>query len=151
MNHLPAVSFSLPATGGAEVSLAGYHGKTVVLYFYPKDNTPGCTLEGRDFARLHADFVAAGAVVLGVSRDTVKSHEGFKCKQGFPFELLSDTDGKLCEAFGVIKTKKMFGVAVRSIERSTFVFDASGSLVREWRGVKVADHAGEVLAFVRGL
>ncbi len=141
----------LSATGGANVALASLTGKKVVLYFYPKDNTPGCTTEGIDFARLHADFVAAGAVVLGVSRDSVKSHEGFKCKHAFPFELLSDADESLCEALDVIKMKNMYGKQVRGIERSTFVFDAAGKLVREWRGVKVADHAQEVLAFVQSL
>lgn len=141
----------LPATGDSAISPASLTGKKVVLYFYPKDNTPGCTTEGIDFARQHGDFVAAGAVVLGVSRDSVKSHEGFKCKHEFPFELLSDADESLCEAFGVIKMKNMYGKQVRGIERSTFVFDAAGKLAREWRGVKVPGHVDEVLAFVRTL
>jgi thioredoxin-dependent peroxiredoxin len=142
---------TLPATGGVEISLAAQSGKKVVLYFYPKDNTPGCTTEGIDFARLHEEFAAAGAAVFGVSRDSVKSHEGFKCKFSFPFELISDEDEKLSEAFGVIKMKNMYGKQVRGIERSTFVFDVTGSLAREWRGVKVDGHAQEVLDFVRGL
>jgi peroxiredoxin Q/BCP len=141
----------LPATGDAEIALAAQSGKKVVVYFYPKDNTPGCTTEGIDFARLHPEFTATDAVVFGVSRDSVKSHEGFKCKFSFPFELISDEDEKLCEAFGVIKMKNMYGKQVRGIERSTFVFDAKGSLVREWRGLKVEGHAQEVLDFVRSL
>ena len=147
LKNLPEVA----STGDATVSLASLTGKKVVLYFYPKDNTPGCTTEGIDFARQHADFAAAGVVVLGVSRDSVKSHEGFKCKYEFPFELLSDADESLCEAFGVIKMKNMYGKQVRGIERSTFVFDAAGKLAREWRGVKVPGHVDEVLAFVRTL
>lgn len=147
LKNLPEVA----STGDATVSLASLTGKKVVLYFYPKDNTPGCTTEGIDFARQHADFAAAGVIVLGVSRDSVKSHEGFKCKHEFPFELLSDADESLCEAFGVIKMKNMYGKQVRGIERSTFVFDAAGRLAREWRGVKVPGHVDEVLAFVRTL
>lgn len=147
LKNLPEVA----STGDVTVSLASLTGKKVVLYFYPKDNTPGCTTEGIDFARQHADFAAAGVVVLGVSRDSVKSHEGFKCKYEFPFELLSDADESLCEAFGVIKMKNMYGKQVRGIERSTFVFDAAGKLAREWRGVKVPGHVDEVLAFVRTL
>ena len=146
-----APDLSLPATGDAPVSLAAQQGKKVVVYFYPKDNTPGCTTEGIDFARLHPEFVAADAVVFGVSRDSVKSHDGFKCKFEFPFELISDAEEKLCEAFGVIKLKNMYGKQVRGIERSTFVFDAAGKLAREWRGVKVDGHAQEVLAFTLSL
>ncbi|MBK9217199.1 MAG: peroxiredoxin [Uliginosibacterium sp.] len=148
MTQLPALS--LPATSGQTIDLAALRGKKVVLYFYPKDSTPGCTTEGIDFARLHPEFVAAGAVVLGVSRDSVKSHENFKCKFEFPFELLSDADEALCAALGVIKMKKMYGKDVRGIERSTFVFDANGALVREWRGVKVDGHAQAVLDCVKG-
>jgi peroxiredoxin Q/BCP len=151
MTPMLAPDLSLPATGNAEVSLASQQGKKIVVYFYPKDNTPGCTTEGIDFARLHPDFVAAGAVVFGVSRDSVKSHEGFKCKFEFPFELISDADEKLCEAFGVIKLKNMYGKQVRGIERSSFVFDAAGRLVREWRKVKVDGHAQEVLEYVKSL
>lgn len=151
MTQTLAPDLLLPATGAKEISLAALQGKKVVLYFYPKDNTPGCTTEGIDFARLHAEFEAQGAAVFGVSRDSVKSHEGFKCKYEFPFELLSDKEEKLCSALGVIKMKNMYGKQVRGIERSTFVFDAAGVLVREWRGVKVDGHAQEVLEFVKSL
>jgi len=151
MTQMLAPDLSLPATGGAAISLAAQQGKKIVVYFYRKDNTPGCTTEGIDFARLHPDFVAAGAVVFGVSRDSVKSHDGFKCKFEFPFGLLADEDEKLCEAFGVMKMKNMYGKQVRGIERSTFVFDAAGKLAREWRGVKVDGHAQEVLEFIRSL
>jgi peroxiredoxin Q/BCP len=141
-------AFKAASTGG-EISLSGLKGKTVVLYFYPKDNTPGCTTEGTDFAAAHPKFVQAGAVVLGVSRDSLKSHEGFKTKMGFPFELISDPDEALCEVFGVMKMKNMYGKQVRGVERSTFVIDREGRLAREWRGVKVPGHVDEVLAFVR--
>ena len=139
------------ATTGGEVRLSALKGSTVVLYFYPKDNTPGCTTEGADFAANHAKFRKAGAVVLGASRDSLKSHEGFKAKMGFPFELISDPDESLCQTFSVIKMKNMYGKQVRGIERSTFVIDAAGVLRREWRGVKVANHVAEVLAFVQTL
>lgn len=151
MTTMLAPDLTLPATGGVNVSLADQAGTKFVLYFYPKDNTPGCTTEGLDFARLHPDFLASGTKVFGVSRDSVKSHEGFKCKQAFPFELLSDPDEALCTLFGVMKLKNMYGKQVRGVERSTFVFDAEGRLVREWRGVKVNGHAQEVLDFVRSL
>ena len=143
--------FSVPATGEATFRLSGHKGHPVVLYFYPKDNTPGCTVEGTDFRDLHEEFSKRGAVVAGISRDTLKSHEGFKAKLGFPFPLLSDTDEKLCTLFGVIKLKNMYGKKVRGIERSTFVVDGKGVLVQEWRGVKVPGHAATVLAFVRTL
>lgn len=146
-----APDLSLPATGNTMVSLAALRGKKLVVYFYPKDSTPGCTTEGLDFASLHPEFLAIGAVVFGVSRDSVKSHENFRCKQSFPFDLISDPDELLCEAFGVMKLKNMYGKQVRGVERSTFVFDAEGRLVREWRGVKVKDHAQEVLDFVKGI
>jgi peroxiredoxin Q/BCP len=122
-----------------------------VLYFYPKDNTPGCTTEGAEFRDAWKQFTKAGAVVAGVSRDSLKSHENFKAKMAFPFELLSDADEKLCDQFAVIKMKNMYGKKVRGIERSTFVIDAAGKLAREWRGVKVAGHVDEVLAFVKTL
>ena len=143
-------AFTAESTGGP-VSLAALRGSIVVLYFYPKDNTPGCTTEGSDFAASHAKFRKAGAVVLGVSRDSMKSHEGFKAKMGFPFELISDPDEALCQIFCVIKMKNMYGKQVRGIERSTFVIDGEGKLRREWRGVKVAGHAEAVLEFVRTL
>lgn len=145
-----APAFKAASTGG-EISLSGLKGKTVVLYFYPKDNTPGCTTEGADFAAAHAKFAQAGAVVLGVSRDSLKSHEGFKAKMGFPFELISDPDETLCEAFGVMKMKSMYGKQVRGVERSTFVIDRAGRLAGEWRGVKVPGHVDEVLAFVQNM
>ena len=142
--------FTAAATGG-DFHLKSHRGSTVVLYFYPKDNTPGCTTESCDFAAAHRKFDKAGAVVLGASRDSLKSHENFKAKMGFPFELIADPDEKLCEAFGVMKLKNMYGKQVRGIERSTFVIDGEGKLRREWRGVKVPGHVDEVLAFVQSL
>ncbi len=143
--------FSAPATGGTTFRLAEHKGHPVVVYFYPKDNTPGCTTEGAQFRDLHDAFRSLGAVVVGVSRDSVKSHENFKAKMAFPFELLSDADEALCTRFGVIKMKSMYGRKVRGIERSTFLFGPDGSLVREWRRVKVEGHAQEVLDAVRAL
>ena len=143
--------FSLPATGGAPFTLSAHRGHPVVLYFYPKDSTPGCTTEAQQFRDLHAAFAARGCTVVGVSRDSLKSHENFKAKQELPFELLSDADEALCSRFGVIKMKNMYGKQVRGIERSTFVIDGNGVLVKEWRGVKVAGHAEAVLEFVRTL
>lgn len=143
--------FSAAATGGSQVSLGALKGKIVVLYFYPKDSTPGCTTEGQDFTALNAQFDAVGAVIYGVSRDSLKSHENFKAKLCMPFELLSDQDEALCKLFGVIKMKNMYGKQVLGIERSTFVIDRDGKLAREWRGVKVAGHAQEVLDFVKTL
>src|SRR5512134_1313876 len=142
--------FTAAATGG-EFSLSDHEGNVVVLYFYPKDNTPGCTTEGLEFAQSHPRFTRAGAVVAGVSRDSLKSHEGFKAKMKFAFELISDADERLCELFGVIKMKNMYGKKVRGIERSTFVIDGGGKLRREWRGVKVPNHVDEVLAYVQSL
>jgi len=143
--------FSLPSTGGGTFRLSDQRGKTLVLYFYPKDNTPGCTVEGADFRDRYGAFRKAGAEVAGVSRDSVKSHEGFKAKMRFPFELLADAEETLCAQFGVIKMKNMYGKKVRGIERSTFVIDREGRLAREWRGVKVPGHAEEVLNFVKAL
>jgi len=140
-----APAFSLPATGNKTLSLAGLAGHSVVLYFYPKDNTPGCTKEGEQFRDLHEQFAAQGCVVLGVSRDSVRTHENFKTKFGFPFDLLSDPDEQACEAYGVMKMKNMYGRQVRGIERSTFLIDKKGILRHEWRGVKVPGHAQEVL------
>jgi len=142
--------FKAASTGG-EVQLAKLKGSTVVLYFYPKDNTPGCTTEGSDFAASHAKFRRAGAAVYGISRDSLKSHEGFKAKMDFPFELISDPDEALCSLFGVIKMKNMYGKQVRGIERSTFLIDGAGVLRREWRGVKVPNHVADVLAAVQAL
>ena len=143
--------FSLPATGGGTFKLSDQRGKTLVVYFYPKDNTPGCTLEGADFRDRHREFARAGAAVVGVSRDSLKSHESFKAKMKFPFELLSDADEQACTLFGVMKMKNMYGKKVRGIERSTFVITGEGAIAREWRGVKVPGHAQEVLDFVKTL
>ena len=142
--------FSAPATGGT-FKLSDHAGKTVVIYFYPKDNTPGCTTQGAEFRDAYDAFRKAGATVVGVSRDSVKSHEGFKAKMNFPFELLSDADEQACTLFGVMKMKNMYGKKVRGIERSTFVLDGDGVIAREWRGVKVPGHAQEVLDFVKTL
>ncbi len=149
MNERPVLpDFELPATGNQRFQLSAYPAP-FVLYFYPKDDTPGCTVEGTDFRDLYPEFVQAGVAVFGVSRDSVASHERFKAKFSFPFELLSDADEELCQGFGVIKMKNMYGKQVRGIERSTFVIDRQGSIVREWRGVKVPGHAREVLEFVK--
>ena len=142
--------FTAESTGGP-FKLSTHKGHPVVLYFYPKDNTPGCTTEGAQFRDLYPQFKKLGAIVVGCSRDTLKSHEGFKEKMAFPFELLSDAEEKLCSQFGVIKMKNMYGKKVRGIERSTFVIDADGKLAKEWRGVKVPGHAEEVLDFVKAL
>ena len=143
--------FTLPTTGGSDFSLAAQAGKVVVIYFYPKDSTPGCTTEAQQFRDLYPQFVAVDAVILGISRDSVKSHENFKARQSLPFELGSDADESVCNVFSVIKMKNMYGKQVRGIERSTFVIDRNGVLRREWRGVKVPGHAEEVLAFVKAL
>ncbi len=147
----PVKDFSLPSTGGATFNLSEHKGKKLVLYFYPKDNTPGCTTEGMGFRDHIKEFRKAGAEVFGVSRDSVRTHEGFKAKLGFPFELLSDSEEAACAQFGVIKMKNMYGKKVRGIERSTFVIDPKGVLAREWRGVKVPGHVEEVLSFVKTL
>jgi peroxiredoxin Q/BCP len=143
--------FELPATGGQTIRLSDFKGKIVVLYFYPKDNTPGCTLEGQDFRDQYAKLKRRDTVVLGVSRDSLKSHEKFKSEQQFPFDLLADEEEKLCALFGVIKLKNMYGKQVRGIERSTFLIDAGGVLRREWRGVKVEGHVDEVLEAIKAL
>jgi peroxiredoxin Q/BCP len=143
-------NFEAPSTEGT-FRLSDHAGHPVVLYFYPKDNTPGCTTEGLQFRDLYPQFRKAGAVVAGVSRDSLKSHVSFKEKMDFPFPLLSDADEALCTQFGVIKMKNMYGKKVRGIERSTFVVDKAGRLAREWRGVKVPGHAQEVLEFVKTL
>ena len=143
--------FTVPATGGKPFKLSEHSGHPVVLYFYPKDNTPGCTTEGEQFRDLHNAFKKLGAVVVGASRDSLKSHEGFKAKMEFPFELLSDADEALCKQFDVIRMKNMYGKQVRGIERSTFVIDRDGYLRKEWRGVKVPEHAQAVLEFVKTL
>jgi thioredoxin-dependent peroxiredoxin len=142
--------FTAASTAGS-FTLSAQRGHPVVLYFYPKDNTPGCTTEGQQFRDLYERFRKLGVVVAGVSRDSIRSHENFKAKMAFPFELISDPDEKLCAQFDVIKMKNMYGRQVRGIERSTFVIDAEGTLAREWRGVKVPGHAQAVLDFVAGL
>ncbi|OOZ40142.1 peroxiredoxin [Solemya pervernicosa gill symbiont] len=144
-------AFKLPATGDQEISLSGLKGKVVVLYFYPKDSTPGCTKEGQAFRDLHDQFTALNTVILGVSRDGVKAHENFKAKQSFPFELLSDKEETLCNLFDVIKEKNMYGKKVMGIERSTFLINDKGVLKQEWRKVKVAGHVEEVLEAVKAL
>lgn len=143
--------FELPSTGGRVFKLSEHLGKTLVIYFYPKDSTPGCTSQGQQFRDAHADFQAAGAEIFGISRDGMKSHENFKAKFTFPFDLLSDTEEIACNIFGVIKMKNMYGKQVRGIERSTFIIDRQGMLVHEWRGVKVDGHAKEVLQFIQSL
>jgi peroxiredoxin Q/BCP len=137
--------FSATSTGDKTIQRTDYTGKNIILYFYPKDNTPGCTLEGQDFRDNIDRFNTLNTVILGVSRDSVRVHEGFKCKQEFPFDLLSDTDETLCELFEVIKLKNMYGKEVRGIERSTFLIDAHGVLQYEWRKVKVKTHIQEIL------
>ena len=144
-------NFSLPATGDKELSLADFKGKNLVIYFYPKDSTPGCTLEGQNFRDRYADFKKAGTEILGVSRDSIKAHENFKAKQGFPFDLLSDADEKLCKQFDVIHEKNMYGRKVMGIVRSTFLIDGTGVLQREWRKVRVKGHVDEVLEAVNSL
>ncbi len=143
--------FSLPATGGQTFTLSAARGKHLVIYFYPKDNTPGCTTEAIQFRDLHAEFSKANCEVVGISRDSIKSHENFKAKFTLPFELLSDADEIACELFDVIKLKNMYGKQVRGIVRSTFVFNKNGELCHEWRGLKADGHAQEVLDFVNSL
>ena len=143
--------FERPATGGRSIRLSDLKGKNVVLYFYPKDDTPGCTTEGQDFRDSKAKFSRNNTLILGVSRDSVKSHEGFKSKFEFTFDLVSDEDETLCKLFDVIKFKKMYGKDVRGISRSTFLIDTEGKLRAEWRDVKVAGHVDEVLQAVKGL
>ncbi len=145
----PVPNFEAASTGEKTFSLSDVKGKNVVLYFYPKDNTPGCTLEGQDFRDHITEFDALNCVVLGVSRDSLKMHENFKSKQCFPFDLLSDPDEKLCTQFDVIKMKNMYGKQVRGIERSTFLIDEQGKLAFEWRKVKVKIHIAEVLEKLR--
>lgn len=144
-------AFSRPATGGKSWKLADAGGKNVVLYFYPKDNTTGCTKEGEAFRDLHAAFRKAGTVVLGVSPDSVVSHEKFKARMSFPFELLADEDKSVCELFEVWKEKSMYGRKYMGVERSTFLIDGEGVLRHEWRKVKVPGHADEVLAAAQAL
>jgi peroxiredoxin Q/BCP len=143
--------FVCGATGEKKIRLQDLRGQNVVLYFYPKDSTPGCTQEGLDFRELHARFRRQKTVVLGVSRDSLASHEKFRAKQGFPFDLLSDHDEVLCRKFDVIHEKSLYGRKFMGVVRSTFLIDASGKLRREWRKVKVKGHAAEVLAAIKEL
>lgn len=144
-------NFSLPATGTQQISLEDFKGKNLILYFYPKDSTPGCTLEGQDFRDRHSKFQDANTEILGVSRDGIRAHENFKAKQGFTFELLSDQDEALCRQFDVIHEKNMYGRKVMGIVRSTFLIDGNGILQREWRKVRVKGHVDEVLEAVQAL
>ena len=151
MNKQIVKDFSLPCTGGTTFQLSAAKDKFLVLYFYPKDNTPGCTTESMQFRDLHPEFRKLGGGIYGISRDSLKSHENFKAKHGFPFDLLADTEELACTQFGVIKMKNMYGKQVRGIERSTFVIDCERIIRREWRGVKVPGHVQEVLDFVKTL
>jgi len=145
----PVPDLDLALTGGQTRKLSDYRGQALVLYFYPKASTPGCTQEGQDFRDAADAFADAGTVILGASRDGIKAQENFKSKQGFPFDLVADTDEALCRTFDVIKLKKLYGRESLGIERSTFLIDAAGVLRREWRGVKVKGHVDEVLAAAR--
>lgn len=147
----PVPDFSAQATGEQTVTPASLAGKNVVIYFYPKDNTPGCTTEGQDFRDRMAEFEACDTVILGASRDGLKAHENFRAKHGFPFHLISDKDEALCNLFEVIKLKKLYGKEYLGIDRSTFLIDRDGILRRQWRGVKVKGHADEVLEAARNL
>lgn len=149
MSAIP--DFECPATGNQRFQLSAFKGHPFVLFFYPRDNTPGCTDESMQFRDLHDEFRKIGYTVFGISRDTLSSHEKFKAKFGFPYELLADPDEKICNLFGVMKDKNMYGKKVRGIERSTFIFGRDGSIVKEWRGVKVPGHAQEVLDAAKAL
>jgi len=147
----PVPAFTAAATGDQTVDLAALRGKNIVLYFYPKDSTPGCTTEGQDFRDLHDALAQANTLVFGISRDSLKSHANFKAKQCFPFELISDPDETLCKLFDVIKLKKLYGKEYLGVDRSTFLIDRDGVLRREWRAVKVKGHAQEVLEAAQAL
>jgi peroxiredoxin Q/BCP len=149
--NMTVPDFSAPMTGNTAFRLSDYQGKKVVLYFYPKDNTPGCTTESLQFRDLHARFHAAGCEIFGISRDSLRSHEGFKSKLELPFELIADTDENVCTLFDVMVMKSMYGKSVRGVERSTFVIDAAGKIVKEWRGVKVPGHVDDVLEVIENL
>lgn len=148
-SYLP--EFSLPATSNLTFKSSDFLGQFLVLYFYPKDATPGCTTQGIQFRDAHADFLQANTHIFGISRDSLKSHENFKAKYSFPFELLSDSEELACQLFDVIKMKNMYGKQVRGIERSTFLINPEGVLVQEWRGVKADGHAAQVLSFIQSL
>ncbi len=144
-------AFTLPATGDQKISMSSLKGRNVVLFFYPKDNTPGCTTESQNFRDAAAEFEAADTLILGVSRDSIKSHENFKAKHQMPFDLISDPDETLCRIFDVIKLKKLYGREYMGVERSTFLIDAKGVLRQEWRKVKVKGHVEAVLEAVHGM
>lgn len=144
-------NFEFSATNGLKAHLNDYLGQTIVLYFYPKDATPGCTTEGQDFRDAYSQFKECNTVIFGISRDSLKSHENFKAKQNFPFELISDNEEQLCQLFDVIKMKSMYGKQVRGIERSTFIIDPKGMFSHEWRKVSVKEHVEDVLTKVRRL
>ncbi|MFK8076184.1 MAG: peroxiredoxin [Granulosicoccus sp.] len=146
-----APDFDLPATGDKNISLSSLAGQNVVLYFYPRDDTPGCTTESQDFRDMSTDFEKASTLILGISQDSIKSHEKFKAKHAMPFELLSDESGAVCEAYDVIKLKKMYGKEFMGIERSTFLIDAKGILRKSWLKVKVPGHVAEVLESAQAL
>lgn len=151
MSHQAVPNFTLPATGAVDFTLYPIPGKSLVIYFYPKDSTPGCTTEAQQFRDLYAQFLKAGSDIVGISRDSIKSHENFKTKFTLPFALLSDAEETVCTQFGVMKQKMMYGKQVRGIERSTFVLDSKGIIRKEWRGLKADGHAQEVLSFVQTL
>ncbi len=149
--NMTVPDFSAEITGTIPFQLSQHRGKNLVLYFYPKDNTPGCTTESLQFRDLYPKFQKAGTEIIGISRDSIRSHDGFKSKLDLPFELISDSDETVCTMFDVIVMKSMYGKKVRGIERSTFVIDAAGKIVKEWRGVKVPGHVDDVLEFVQSL
>lgn len=149
--NMTVPDFSAKITGTTPFQLSQFRGKKLVLYFYPKDNTPGCTTESLQFRDLYPKFQQAGSEIIGISRDSIRSHDGFKSKLDLPFELISDADETVCTMFDVIVMKSMYGKKVRGIERSTFIIDAAGKIVKEWRGVKVPGHVDEVLEFVQSL
>lgn len=151
MLNQPVKNFELPATNGLSFKLSDYIGKKLIIYFYPKDSTPGCTTQGMQFRDSYSEFQAANTEIFGVSRDSIKSHENFKAKFTFPFELLSDSEELACKLFDVIKMKNMYGKQVRGIERSTFIIDENGVLTHEWRKVKVKEHVEEVLQLIKSL
>ncbi len=151
MSNQAVPDFTLPATGGVDFTLHPIRSKSLAIYFYPKDNTPGCTTEAQQFRELYGEFLMAGCEIVGISRDSIKSHENFKAKFDLPFDLLSDADETACNLFGVMKQKMMYGNQVRGIERSTFVLDNKGIIRKEWRGLKADGHAQEVLSFVQTL
>jgi len=149
--NMTVPDFSAQITGTTPFQLSQFRGKNLVLYFYPKDNTPGCTTESLQFRELYPKFQQAGTEIIGISRDSIRSHDGFKSKLDLPFELISDADEMVCAMFDVIVMKSMYGKKVRGIERSTFIIDAAGKMVKEWRGVKVPGHVDDVLEFVQSL